>query len=254
MNVNMSLEPGILTQLPDDELYHLLTLCDAKEVLRLRQVLALIEKYFQNKYLLWDLPLLVIDRIVSFENKEDSVREALSRGDYPEYVTSVTHKEANDVSLIDYAVEKGRTKSAIALMKFEKDSSMWYYLFLSIVHQNKECLLYVIKRSEFNKSLLIALGENMPLDEEDFLWTLKVANPEISKRLVTMLLAKTDMLSPLVIIELLKRMRDEDLLEARRKHLRAFNTGFSIIGADYDYGEEITALFNAERDRRERMR
>lgn len=241
----MNLQADVLADLPDVAFYHLLISADPSEVLRLRQVLGAkrpgvfqqAEKFFREKYGLRDLPLLVIDRILALEDKDDSMYEALKHGDYPQYAVSVYEKLDNPIGIIDYSLLLGRIKSAIAMLELVPSEDLWELIRSASEHQCESCLLYIFSRVDFNDALLRALQlmYEPPINVE---WVLRVADPEVDVKLVTFLMkseSESDFLKLLV-----PKMSDEELVKGRRE----------VNGNNYHSVQQRLRIFDEEIERR----
>ena len=254
----MDFDVSILTLLPDDELYYLLALCETEEILRLRHVLGnqrssvfeQIERYLQAKHGMPALPLLLIHRLLPVEDEGERALTTLDSGDYPEYISLIYRRREDTWTIFDRAVENRREESALIIAKEEEDADLWYVLVSAMTYRLEVIFLYALNRIDFNEALSYALIWNMPFDDDDFLWALKLADPLLDEKLVRTLLAKTDGISSELMIEILSRLPDDQLLEARETHLRSIESGSSWLGGSYYYGNEITTLFDKELSRR----
>lgn len=246
---NKELEPFLLLELPEDTLYHLLTIASLEEVLRLRRVLGKqrpgvfqqIEYFFAKKYHLPGLSLDVIHSLVTNEVEDEAAIEALSRGDYPEFISSLADRLDDRWEVLEEAMKDGRQQSALVLLQHKSQEDN---IPLAIRYRCGECLRYLTTKHDFESALVHHLFVNdFYLPEKGVIWALKAAKPKLSEHFLNEFLAHTEVVSPKLLQAILERMSDEEVEKAYRVHQQAERSGLSLFGGDYFHGEEVSRAF-----------
>lgn len=248
------MQAEILLELPDEALYHLLVTMEVADVVRMRKVFGrrrqgvffYAERYFQEKYHLPGLSLVLIDHIFAQESDDTSLREALRFGDYPEYAISLVLDQP--FTLIDKALFLGREKTAIALHK-KRPSDLNYFFVKALEYRRPKFLRYLLTLREFSAFLRKAILYRRAADE-DIDWALTTIQPKVDERLIIYILG-TMVYTPIFFPSLLALASDHDLLKAERVHQRSDLTDTNPLGGtDYYHGEEVSASFLEEREKR----
>lgn len=272
----MELNEVVLTELPDDTIYHLLTLCSLEQVLRFQRVLGKqrksvfreVEKFFGEKYGLYDLSLSQIYSVVSKEDKEESAMAALALGDFPKYIESIydeielhgkvkRHRhESKGPGLKrafyteDHAIDRiykyawyNRLEDSVLVMLKRKPDPVGHRSIFGIMNARyRKLLLYMVENYDFSSIVIddtIVFSKGVP-SRKALLWALETANPIVSEKLITHILSNRadvlyDEVLHLEMMEaLLERASDEDVRIAYRKHLERPKL--------YQH-EEVTELF-----------
>lgn len=220
------MEPTVLSELPDEALYHLLVVSDTEQVVRFQRVLGKqrapvfrqVEKYFQQKYTLYDLSLTQIHFIASAENKDSSAFRALNIGDYPQYISSIYDQLTNAYAILLRAMDLGREESAVFLLEKRSDPGD---ILIVVPRKCAKCLLYFREKYDFSALLL----EYIPyfgswLPQEKLLWAIETANPVVSAELLVTILSRRgfdfedDYAKPELVKALIARAPNEELRKA----------------------------------------